>query len=196
MILERDQGWIKLHRKIIKDPIMKDAYLFQLWSYILLNVNHQTNSFIFNEHEVCVTQGQGIFGIDSITKDLSGLRETSKKYKKYRTMYYRKLQILQKIGKLKLQPTNRFTIITVFNWEKYQRGLLNEIQTEHGSKSLETQPLLNNNDYNKKNVKKFLGFYENCPVYTFGNINKIKRNDGLWYEFGGDFKDLTNKIVN
>jgi len=89
--------------------------------YVLLKVNHRANRILFAGKEMTISAGSGIFGIDQIVRDFTGLqRKKSKKYQKFRILYYRRLQTLQNMGFLKLKPYNKFTVISIVNWEKYQ----------------------------------------------------------------------------
>src|SRR3990167_2955055 len=104
-IEEIDSGWIKLHRKIIKNLIFtnKDNYLIQLWVYILLSVNHEEKRIIFNEKELVIKAGEGIFGLNQIVRDCTGLQKIdSPKFRKFKTIYYRKLKILENMQNVKL----------------------------------------------------------------------------------------------
>ena len=153
-------GWIKLHRKILENPIFtsKDAYLAQLWIYLLLSVNHKSKRFLFNGEEISLEAGQGVFGLNQIVKDCKGLqREKTPKFRKYKTIYYRKLKLLEKIGNVKLQPTNKFTIITIPNWDKYQSD---ETQLKLNRNSTETQLKTNKKDKNEKNNIAFIKFWD------------------------------------
>lgn len=125
------QGWIKLHRKFLQNSIFRarDPLLIQLTVYILLKANHRQEKVLINDTEVIVNAGQGIFGIFQIVKDLTGLeREGSREFKRFQSLYYRRLKILEKIGFLKNESTNKFTVISIINWDVYQS---NEKQTEN-----------------------------------------------------------------
>ena len=116
-------GWVKLYRCFLQHPISTsgDIHLFKLAIYVLLKVNHKENKFPFAGKEMVIPAGSGIFGLNQIVRDLTGYQsEKSKKFKKFKTLYYRKLQTLQNIGFLKLKPYNKFTVISIINWEKYQ----------------------------------------------------------------------------
>jgi len=156
-----NQGWIKLYRKLLDDPIMTsgDSYLLQLWIYILLKVNYIEKRFIFNNKEMIIHKGQGIFGLNQIVKDCTIYKyENTSIFKKFKTIYYRRLKILKNLGNLKLQPTNKFTVITVLNWDKYQS---NETQLKLKRNSTETPVLTNKNNKNYKiniNNKQYIEF--------------------------------------
>ena len=150
---ENNQGWIKLHRKILDSTVYTsgDAHLFQLWIYILLKVNHKKSRFLFNGEEITIKPGSGVFGLNQIVKDLTGLKNENKpKFKKYRSIYFRRLKLLQNMKNIELKPTNKFTIITVVNWDQYQQ---NETQVKLKRNSSETQVKTNKNDKNVKNEK-------------------------------------------
>jgi len=145
-------GWVKIHRKMIGNSIFRDEYLLQLWIYILLSVNHGKTKMIFNGKEIILLPGSGIFGLNKIVSDLKNLNNPQHpKFKKFKTIYYRKLKLLEKLGNVKLQPTNKFTIISVVKWEEYQQD---ETQLKLKRNSTETQLKTNKNDKNDKNVKK------------------------------------------
>jgi hypothetical protein len=93
-----NKGWICLYRKLLDSPIMtcNDPYLLKLWVYILLRVNHKQARLMFNGKELTLEAGQGIFGLNQIVRDLTGLmNEKKSQFKKFKTIFYRKLKILK-----------------------------------------------------------------------------------------------------
>jgi len=149
-----NQGWIKLHRKMLDNPIMTsgDSYLLQLWIHLLLSVNAIEKRFLFNGDEMLLRPGQGIFGLNQIVKDCTIYKDdTTTNFKRCKTIYYRRLKILEKLGNVKLQPTNKFTVITITNWNIYQS---NETQAKLQRNSSETPVLTNKNNKNNKNEEK------------------------------------------
>lgn len=177
--IQENSGWICLHRKLLNSPVYTtgDPYLLQLWIYILLKVNHQDKRFLFNGKEVIVKKGSGIFGLNQIVRDLAGLKsENTKNFKKMKTIYYRKLKILENIGNLKLYPTNKYTLITVKNWGRYQE---NETQLKLKRNSTETQLKTNNNDNNVNNISKDMGV---APEFGNSDINKFIKGVNKYLE--------------
>jgi hypothetical protein len=141
-----DNTWLKLFRKLGESSIFEDEYLLQLWIHILISVNYKKKKLIFNGKEIIVLPGSGIFGLNQIVTDIKKItNQKTKKFKKFKTIYYRKLKILEKLRKVKLQPTNKFTIISIVKWEQYQQ---NETQVKLNCNSSETQVKTN------KKVKK------------------------------------------
>ena len=64
-----NNGYIKLHRKILDNPIvMKDTECLAVWIYLLLNATHKEKSVMFKGKRVTLKPGQLITGIISISK--------------------------------------------------------------------------------------------------------------------------------
>jgi hypothetical protein len=134
-----DEGWVKLHRKILDNPIMKDSEALHLFSYLLLKANHKPNRFLFNQQEIGLDRGQLITGRAKISKD-TGLSD-----RKVRT----RLELLKNLGILTSKTTNRFSIITICNYDYYQNSKINEHQQ---TTSKCQQMSTNKNDKNEKNI--------------------------------------------
>lgn len=139
------QGWIKLHRKLLDNPIMKKPELLQLFMYCLLRANHEPETIIFGEKEVQIKRGSFLTGRYSLEADLGCKAIT----------LYKRLQKLKNLDFVTLNSNNKFTVVTVVNWELYQSA-----EEESNSKSnnkitsKEHQSNTNKNDKNDKNDKK------------------------------------------
>ena len=156
-------GWIKLHRKLLDNPVMINAELLQLFIYCLLRANHADNEFIFNGKMIMIETGSFITGLHVLCKDL----------KQKQTSIYRRLQLLTTLGYLSLKTENKFTIITVLNYKTYQvsdfeSGKPVENKRKTNGKPVET----NNNDKNEKNDKNI-----NIPFDMFWQSYDKKRGD-------------------
>ena len=65
------EGWIKLHRKTLDNPIvMKDSAHFAVWAYLLLNATHAEKQAIFKGKRIVLQPGQLITGCISISDKL------------------------------------------------------------------------------------------------------------------------------
>lgn len=174
-------GWIKLHRKLLDNPVMINAELLQLFIYCLLRANHADNEFIFNGKMIMIETGSFITGLHVLCKDL----------KQKQTSIYRRLQLLTTLGYLSLKTENKFTIITVLNYKTYQvsdfeSGKPVENKRKTNGKPVET----NNNDKNEKNDKKGLHLFSNSEYYDiakfkdkfYSNPNYQKYDYSYYYE--------------
>jgi hypothetical protein len=134
-----EEGWIKLHRKIIDNPIFKESRTLHLFIYLLLKANHQQNRFLFNQKEIIIERGQVVTGIPRISRD------TGLTYREIRT----RLALLENLGILTRKTTNKFSIITICNYSYYQDTKDEERQTERQANDKQTTT--NKNNKNEKN---------------------------------------------
>jgi len=106
------QGWIKLHRKLLENPIMKRPSYAWLWITLLLKANHKEKKFMWNKEIIMIKEGQLITG----RKELSvctGIAETT---------IEDILNFLEKSSQIRQQKTTKFRLITVINWKDYQES--------------------------------------------------------------------------
>ena len=57
-----EQGWIKLHRKLVKKGYYKRSTHVHLWIHILLMANHKPKEFMWNGKIILIKEGQFITG--------------------------------------------------------------------------------------------------------------------------------------
>ncbi len=145
------QGWIKLHRKLLKWEWYHDSKMVHLFIYLLLSANHEPGRW----RGIEIDRGQLVTGLHSLQKG------TNLSIQTIRTC----LSKLKKTQELTIQSTNRFSLITLCNYEDYQsncdeanspanKQLTNKQQTTN--KQLTT----NKNVKNEKNDKKTNSIFE------------------------------------
>ncbi|HDY87684.1 MAG TPA: hypothetical protein ENH82_06135 [bacterium] len=137
------QGWIKLHRKLIKWEWYHDSNMVHLFIHLLLNANHKDSHWQGN----LVKRGQMITGRKQLSAD-TGLSEQT-----IRTC----LKRLKSTNELTIKPTNRFSLITIVNFNTYNNSDM--IQTEPinqpaNQQLTSNQPATNQQLTTNKNVKK------------------------------------------
>lgn len=107
------QGWIKLHRKLLDNPIvMKDADHIAIWVYLLLNATHAEYPALFRGKKILLQPGQLITGSVSIGAVLK-INESKVR---------RVLNNLKNDGQIDRQTSNQNSLITVLNWDVYQKS--------------------------------------------------------------------------
>lgn len=142
--VEINAGYIKLYRKLLDNPIMKKPDLLQLFIYCLLKANHEPERIIFNGQEIVIQRGSFVTGRFALETDLGCKGIT----------LYKRLQKLKNLDFLTLSSNNKFTVVTVVNYELYQ-----STETESNNKlnnkvtTKEQQSNTNKNDKNDKNDK-------------------------------------------
>ena len=121
-------GFIKIHRKITewgwyKDPITKAVFL-----HLLLTANYREREYMGRK----ILPGQTVVGRKELAMQL-GISEQS-----VRTA----LNHLKSTNEITIKSTNRFSIVTVVNWEKYQLRD-DELTSKSTSQLTNNQPTTN-----------------------------------------------------
>lgn len=105
------EGWIKLHRKTLDNPVVcKDSDYLSVWIYLLLNATHQEYDVLFRGKRITLQKGQLITGIISI----------SKKMKINKDKVQRILKSFENDKQITQQTSNKNRLISIINWNEYQ----------------------------------------------------------------------------
>jgi hypothetical protein len=99
-------GWIKLYRKFCEWEWFNVSEMVHLFIYLLLNANHEHGTW----KGIDVKRGQIITGLNTLHKN------TGISIRKLRTC----LDRLEKTREIDRQTTNKYSIITISNYEEYQ----------------------------------------------------------------------------
>lgn len=105
-----NEGWIKVYRGICDSPVFTDADALRLWIYILCNAAHREHDTLYCGKIVHLEKGQFI----------TGRKVLAQKFRTSESKIYRTLQLLQSLGNVNITSNNKFSLVTVVNWEKYQ----------------------------------------------------------------------------
>ena len=106
-----DRGWIKIWRKTLDSGILQNPELFAFWIWCLLKASHKEKTLFVGKQEVTVNKGEFVFGRCQAAKELNSSEQ------KVRTC----LKSLKSTGNLTVKSTNKFSIISIINWELYQK---------------------------------------------------------------------------
>ena len=139
------EGWIKLHRKTLENPIiMQDKEYLAVWIFLLLNATHSEYDTMFQGQRITLQKGQLITGRKIISKKLN-ISESK---------VQRILKTFENEQQIKQQTTHQNRLISILNWEMYQQ---HEQQDEQqvNSKRTATEQQVNTNkkDNNTNNTK-------------------------------------------
>lgn len=111
-------GWIKLHRQSLDNPIvMKDPDHLAIWIYLLLNATHKKRPAMFGGKKIMLEPGQLITGRKKIAEDV-GVNEHK---------VFRVLNLFKTEQQIEQQSTRYGSLITIVAWNEYQD---NEQQNE------------------------------------------------------------------
>lgn len=139
------QGYIKLHRNLLDNPIIQKPEYNSIWTCLLLMANHKDTTFIFNNKRQTLKAGQLI----------TGRKALARKTKINESQVYKILKYLETEQQIELQSNNQFTTVTILNWQKYQgNGTTEYEENEQPSNSDVTTTQQPSNTYkNDKNIK-------------------------------------------
>lgn len=139
------EGWIKLHRKTLDNPIItKDSDYLAVWIYLLLNTTHKEYDVLFKGKRITLKKGQLLTGRKSI----------SEKLKIEENKVQRILKTLENEHQIEQQSSNKNRLITIVSWNKYQQDeQQNEQQVNNNCTTNEQQVNTNKNVKNIKNDK-------------------------------------------
>lgn len=205
-------GYILLHRQLLGSEAWKlKPESFKVLITILLKVNFQPGSFYFNSQIINVNAGQTITSIENLAKD-SG---PGISVRNVRTA----LNQLTKLDFLTYETTNRYTLITVVNWAKYQtikskptnKTTKKRQRSDKEATKNRQQYKNDNNDMNEKKgeeVKKdipanipapnFLDIDQNINIVNLTKEQKAKRFHQLRESLSNDsnFINQLSKTLN
>lgn len=138
-----EEGYIKLYRKMLDNPIIcNDNDYFRVWVQLLLMATHKEMKVVFGNDTKILRQGELITGRDEIAKKCN---ISSSKVERI-------LKRLKTEHQIEQQTSTKGRLITVLNWEQYQKSeQQNEQQVNNKWTTSEQQVDTNKND---KNIKK------------------------------------------
>jgi len=155
------EGWIKLHRKITRWEWFKTPNMYHLFSYMLLSANNKDNSW----QGITVMKGQLVSGVKSLSEN-TGISAQS-----IRTC----INKLKSTGEITIQSTNRYSIITICNYESYQLyniDVNNQINNQVNKQLTNNQQTTNNKqEYNNKKKDKNILKEEDSEEEIFDEEN-------------------------
>lgn len=107
------EGWIKIHRQILDNPIIcKDSDYLSVWIYLLLNATHKEIPALFKGEKILLQPGQLI----------TGRKSMSEKLKISESKIYRVINEYKSEQQIEQQTSNKNSLITILNWDKYQQS--------------------------------------------------------------------------
>lgn len=128
-------GWIKLHRKMLDNPVvMKDAEHFEVWVYLLLKASHAEYPVIFGGEKMALQPGQLITGRKKISSD-TGISESK---------VFRILKSLKNEHQIEQQVSNKNSLISIINWDEYQNSEQQAEQQLNSNRTASEQQLNTN----------------------------------------------------
>lgn len=181
------EGWIKIHRKMLDNPIIcKDSDYFAVWIYLLLNATHKEIPALFKKEKIVLQPGQLLTGRKAISKQL----------KISESKIYRIINDFKSEQQIEQQTSNKNSLITILNWDKYQENeQQNEQQMNNKRTTSEHKQECNNiylflfNKYKAKIENQKFG--ERVKI-----LSQLKNEIDYQVLSNEEQNDLFNKLIN
>lgn len=126
-----NEGWIKIHRKILKWGWYDDADTFRVFMHLLLTANHEEKEW----HGMKVKIGQTVIGRKKLAKELKITEQ------RVRTSLLR----LKSTNEITIKPTTQFSLVEINKWKSYQ--IINQPNNQQLTND---QPTINHTLRNKE----------------------------------------------
>lgn len=140
-----DKGWIALHRNIRDHWVYQEKRVFskyEAWLDLLMDANHQNNKFLFDGQLIEVNRGEFI----------TSVRKLCERWGWSNTKVNRFLKMLEDDQMLIRKSDSKKTVITIVNYDFYQRHESKETTQKRQQNDAEaSQKHTNNNDKTMNN---------------------------------------------
>ena len=136
-------GWIKIHRALLDHWCATEPEALAVWVRMLCEANHEEKTTLIHGQLVTVKRGQLIFGLEKFSSR-SGVS-----VKKLRRI----VEMLVSDGMLGRQIMQRFSVITITCYEKYQELGKQEAGTGQAEGNRRATPKEVNNSRSKEGKK-------------------------------------------
>lgn len=170
-----NSGWIKLHRKLLDNPISRKPAWCALWVTLLLLANHDNrNKFIWNGKEIEQKAGEFVTGRKALSEQ-TGIPEST---------IEDILKFLENSCQIRQQKTTKYRLITIVKWNEYQETdnkATTKQQQSDTIKKLRSKEVKNkireDSDVPSRDVVELIdSFKEVNPMYSKWYENKTQRS--------------------
>lgn len=154
-------GWIKIHRKMLDWEWYNDVNTFRVFTHLLLTVNHEPSKY----RGISLPVGSRIIGRYALAEEL-GLSE-----RQTRTA----LEHLKSTSEVTIKTTNRFTVVSITEWAKYQ-----DRNEKTSSKSTSKTPTSDQQPSTSKEEKKLRREEKKDTNVSKENFKPHDLSDQIW----------------
>jgi len=108
--LANGQSWIRLHRELLKNYVFQNEKLWKVFTWCLLKATWKPHEVMVGRQKVKLEPGQFVFGRHVAAQELNMKPSTVWSY----------IKLLEFDRIIDIKPNNKFSLITVTNWELWQ----------------------------------------------------------------------------
>lgn len=170
------RGYVKLWRKSSDSGLMSNPSLWLFWTWCLLKASHKKTTVMVGYQNVDLEPGQFVFGRRKAASTLN-LSEM---------VVRRCLESLKIAERITIKRTNKYSIITIINWDRYQSDECESNQQTNQQQTTQTtsnepatsqQRATNKNEKEyKRNIKTFLSDSDEIRLANY-LLNHIRKNN-------------------
>ena len=178
-----NNGWVKIHRKILEWEWYDDVNTFKLFMHLLIMANHKEKRY----KGVLIKKGQVMTGQDILAK------QTNLSRRNVRTS----LSKLKSTNEVTIKSDSKGSIIQLVNYNNYQ-VVTNEVTSDRPA--TDQRPTTNKNVKKEKKKNKSIPKFDLFKEYAISKkpnieLNSLKFKYDSWIE--NDWRDgYDNKIIN
>ena len=180
--MSRNEGYIKIHRKMKDWEWYQDPNTFRVFIHLLLSATYKERDF--RGHTI--KPGQVVCGRKQLAEEL-GMSEST-----IRTS----INHLKMTNEIAIKTTNKFSIITIENWGKYQCGIYESDQqnNQQADQRLTSKTAKSDHIQEYKNIKEYKNIYSAECVEI---INYLNGRCGTSYKpFTKDTVELIGNLLD
>lgn len=148
-----ENGWIKIYRSILDNPISTKPNYLAVWVYLLSHANHEDKEIVWNNQKTIVKKGSFIGSIRKISQQFGLSTGTVK----YILDYFISEHMIEHL------PNNKYSVFIIMNWDKYQHV---EHTSVHQVNASNTLAKTNKNYNNYKNINDWGKHKNKTPEYV------------------------------
>lgn len=138
-------GWIKVHRALLYNSIFSGIKLLKVFLWCLLKATHTQHDQLVGKQFVKLNPGQFVTGRIKAGAELSLAPSTAWEY----------LKVLENNNTIRIESNNKFSIVTVINWEFYQGTNEKSDNRDNNKKAANSQQNNTNKKGNNDNNDKY-----------------------------------------
>lgn len=190
-----DNGFILLHRTVFENPFCKNNLKhLGFWIFLLGKASFKECSFYLKNQKIHLNPGQFVTGRKALSKNSSVSEMQIERW----------LDVLEKEQQIAQQKTNKYRLITIINWKKYQSHVQQNAQQMNNRCTTDEQQMNTINKVNKvnkeiKNKDIYMQVIDGFNTITSRSITLTKDRQhliGRAFEDGYKAEDILKAFSN
>ena len=178
-------GWIKLMRNILDDPIFQSEKGLKVWIWCLCRAFYKSRNFIIGNKEITIKAGQFLFGRNKASEELNMSPSTVRNI----------MNLLKEKKYIDVAMESKYSLITIIDWKIYQEGKNEEGQVLGQVFFEEKGQVLGQQNNTKKNINNNNTIIKTVVVVQDKIVDNHIENTKIFTKVKGKEKDsLVDKL--